>query len=101
MAELNSPDNVYTTKWLKQKLKYHLYFTELPGETDAVCFEDIPSYILYELKKKSSQTNEEIHNFAAIWLNLTYKSFNNKNISIQLSMISTMMALHHVGFPKV
>ena len=38
MAELNNPDNVYTTKRLKQKLKErykdHLCFIELPRRTD-------------------------------------------------------------------
>ena len=68
MAELNNPDNVYTTKRLKQKLKErykdHLCFIMLPGRTDVVRFKDMASYILYQLKKKP-QTKEEILQAAA------------------------------------
>ena len=68
MAELNNPDNVYTTKRLKQKLKErykdHLCFIMLPGRTDVVRFKDMASYILYQLKKKP-RTKEEILQAAA------------------------------------
>ena len=60
IAELNNEDNVYTTKRLNQKLKeryrHHLYFIELPGLIDVLCFKDMASYILYDLKKKPFQT---------------------------------------------
>ena len=69
MDELNNPYNVFTAKRLKQKLKEqwkdHLYFTELPGQTDVACFKDMASYILYGLKKRPSQTKEEILKAAA------------------------------------
>ena len=42
----------------------HLHFTELPGRADVVCFKDLASYILYELKNKP-QTKEEILKAAA------------------------------------
>ena len=48
MAELSNPGNVCIAKWLKQKSKEqyqeNLYFTELPGLTDVVCFRDMASY---------------------------------------------------------
>ena len=60
IAELNNEDNVYTTKRLNQKLKeqyrHHLYFIELPGLIDVLCFKDMASYILYDVKKKLFQT---------------------------------------------
>ena len=74
MAELNNLDNIYATKWLKQKLKErckdHLYFTRLPCGTDVLClcFKDMASYILYDLKKKP-QTKEEILKAAAQLIN--------------------------------
>ena len=51
-------------KSLKQKLKdhykEHIHFTEFPGRADVVCFRDMASYVIYNLKKKSQETKEDI-----------------------------------------
>ena len=56
MNELNGSKEIYATKHLKQKLsdryKEHIYFTELPGRADVICFRDMASLILTETKSK-------------------------------------------------
>ena len=63
MEELNNVDAVYTVKRLKQRLMEHykddIYFAELSGRVDVVCFKDMANYILYNLKKQGSQTKDD------------------------------------------
>ena len=45
MKELSGSEDVYTTKWLKARLKNkcedHIYFVEVNGKNNVVCFKDI------------------------------------------------------------
>ena len=54
MQELSGSKEICTTKRLKQRLKErykeHIYFAELPGRIDVVCFKDMASLILSEMK---------------------------------------------------
>ena len=70
MDELNGgSSSVYSEKSLQSKLegKYqdHIYFTNLPGRPNIVCFRDMASYILYEQKRKSEETEKSIITAAA------------------------------------
>ena len=51
-----SNSEVYEPKVLKRKLKEHygkhVYFTELQGRVDVICFREMASYIIYKMKKK-------------------------------------------------
>ena len=44
MKELTNSDEIYTRKWLKTKLKNNygeqIFFAELQGKPDVVCFQD-------------------------------------------------------------
>ena len=61
MKELANSDEVYTRKWLKTKLKNkygeEIFFAELQGKTDVVCFRDSAEFIIndkwYENKKEN------------------------------------------------
>ena len=62
MEELNSANaSTYSEKSLQSKLKEkyqeHTYFTNLHGQPKVVFFRDMASYILYEQKKKTGETN--------------------------------------------
>ena len=50
MTELAGHSLVYSEKGLKEKLKTHykeqVYFTELPGRADIVCFKDMASFVI-------------------------------------------------------
>ena len=52
MSELANGETVYGIKWLKQKLKDRysdsIYFAEINGRSDVVCFRDMAKYILSE-----------------------------------------------------
>ena len=69
MVELSKCERVYEPRTIKRKLKErykeHLYFTELPGRADVVCFREMASYIIYEMKKKKEETKEDIIKAAA------------------------------------
>ena len=47
MTGLANGEAVYCTKWLKLKEKYKdsLYFPEMNGRSDAVCFSNMVNYI--------------------------------------------------------
>ena len=64
MTELNEQEASYSEKILKQKLKdrykEHIYFAELSGKPNVVCFRDMASYIICEMKKKAEETKEDI-----------------------------------------
>ena len=65
VTELANGEAVYGTKWLKTKLKEKykdsLYFAEINGRFDVVCFSNMVNYIAndkwYE-SRKSNKTNE-------------------------------------------
>ena len=65
MTELANGEAIYGTKWLKTKLKEKykdsLYFAEINGRSDVVCFSNMVNYIVndkwYE-SRKSDKTNE-------------------------------------------
>jgi len=44
---------------LKKHYKEHIFFTEIPGRADVVCFKDMVFFI-YEMKKKANQNKENI-----------------------------------------
>ena len=54
----------YSVKSLKRKLMYfygdHIYFSELPGRPNLVCFKDMASFILENFKKSKEQTSYDI-----------------------------------------
>ena len=64
MSELNGDAPCYTIKSLKYKLKEHygenLYFAELPGRPNLVCFKDMANFILNDLKKNSIRTSNDV-----------------------------------------
>ena len=64
MMELNGDAPCYTMKSLKYKLQEHyednIYFAELPGRPNLVCFKNMANMILNDLKKKSIETPNEV-----------------------------------------
>lgn len=69
MTEFYESVDVYSLKRLKQKLneryKDHLYYTDLPGRADIVCFKNMTDHILSNFKRKPTQTKDDILNAAA------------------------------------
>ena len=65
--------SIYSEKILKQK--EHVYFTEFSGRADAVCFRDMASYVIYELKK-SEETKEDIIKAAATIIKFELREMN-------------------------
>ena len=70
MEELNSGNtSTYSEKLLQSKLKEkyrdHIYFMNIPGRSNIVCFRDMASYILYEQKMKTGEMKESIITAAA------------------------------------
>ena len=49
ICELAESTNVYTFKWLKNKLKEkyreHIFFAKIKGRANVVCFKDLASYL--------------------------------------------------------
>ena len=60
----NDPTNIYSIKSLKLKLQEkcrdYIYFSEMPGRENVISFRQMANLILSELKKKESQTKEDI-----------------------------------------
>ena len=69
MEKLVGHNRIYSEKSLREKLndryKEHIYFTELPGRVNVVCFRDMASYFLYQMKKKTQETKKDIITAAA------------------------------------
>lgn len=63
MCSLSDGGDVYTIKTLKNKLqetyKDHIYFSQLPGRENVICFRNMSDRIIYEMKK-SRQTKKDI-----------------------------------------
>ena len=66
MQELSGSDNSYTPKLLKQKLldRYgdHIYFSEVEGTTNVLCFQDMVNYILRSLHANKMDNTEDEEN---------------------------------------
>ena len=64
MSSLCDGDEVYTIKTLKNKLqetyKDHIYFSQLPGRENVICFRNMADRIIFEMKKKPQQTKSDI-----------------------------------------
>ena len=64
MVELSKDSPCYSVKSLKRKLMSfyggHIYFSELPGRPNLVCFKDMASFILENFKKSEEQTSYDI-----------------------------------------
>ena len=65
MRELNNGEDVrYSVRTVKKKLQEyyenHICFSELPGRADVICFKDIASYIINEMKRKSIESKGDI-----------------------------------------
>ena len=60
----NDATNIYSIKSLNLKLqekyKDYIYFSEMPGRENVITFRQMANLILNELKKKESQTKEDI-----------------------------------------
>lgn len=67
MIGMVDSETVYTTKWLKTKLKDkykdHIFFAELNGKSDVVCLKDTASLIInnawYEAREKDAEKDSE------------------------------------------
>ena len=59
MSELAGDDRVYCLKRLKQKLQErygnNLYFAEIEGKSNVVCFQNMIDYYLNDLWKKKTK----------------------------------------------
>lgn len=59
----------YSSKYIKKKLKEryndHVYFAEIAGLPDVVCFKEMANYVIKEKKKKQEETKEDIITAAA------------------------------------
>ena len=64
MVELSEDTPCYTIKSLKRKLLDHygdhIFFGELPGRPNLVCFKDMTWFIMEDFKKKNHQTPNDI-----------------------------------------
>ena len=68
MTEIADGEDVYGTKWLKAKLRqkygHSIYFSEIGGRSDVVCFKRIADYLIneswYANRKESSEDEAEI-----------------------------------------
>ena len=69
MVELSKCERVFEPRTIKRKLKEHykehIYFTELSGTADVVCFREMAWCTIYERKKRKEETKEDIINAAA------------------------------------
>ena len=84
MEELNSENaSTYSGKSLRSKLKEkywdHIYFTNLPGRPNIVCFRDMASYILYESKRKTGEMKEFIITAAAKLIKAELRDLDKMN----------------------
>ena len=63
MSELAGRDSVYCLKRLKQKLQErhgnNLYFAEIEGKSNVVCFQNMIDYYLNDLGKKKTQNDKD------------------------------------------
>ena len=64
MSELAESTEVYAVKWLKNKLKEkygeHIFFAEIEGHANVVCFKDLASYLFNEKWHTERKTNTAV-----------------------------------------
>ena len=59
-CELSESVDIYTVKWLKNKLKekyWNRFFAQIKGPADVVCFKDLVSYLVNEKWYTERKTN--------------------------------------------
>lgn len=63
MVEFSDGDDVYTVKRLKQKLqehyKEHIFFANVEGHENVVCFKNMAKYIINEKWQSSRNSTED------------------------------------------
>ena len=65
MEEFSESKETYSTKWLKKKLQdrycNHLYFAEVNGRKNVVCFKNMVNYIINEqwYEKRRNNVKDE------------------------------------------
>ena len=67
MKDINGNDSylsVYLKKKLKERYNDHVYFSELSGQADIICFREMANYIIKK-KKKQDETKADITKAAA------------------------------------
>ena len=52
-------------KKLKERYSEHIFFTELQAGADVICFREMASFIVYEMKKKKKQDKDDVIRAAA------------------------------------
>ena len=63
MKDINGKDSyssVYLKKKLKERYNDHVYFSELSGQADVICFREMANYIIKLKKKKQDETKADI-----------------------------------------
>ena len=60
------PLNLIIKYWQTPCYGKHVYFTEIQGQVDVICFREMASYIIYEMKKKKEETESVIKAAAEI-----------------------------------
>ena len=63
MKDINGNDcysSVYLKKKLKERYNNHVYFSELSGQDDVICFREMANYIIKQKKKKQDETKADI-----------------------------------------
>ena len=65
IAKLNESENVYSQKWLKtklqQKYKEHIFFAEVNGKSNVICFREMANYLVTDAwynARKENPTEE-------------------------------------------
>ena len=56
---------VYMKKKLKERYNNHVYFAEICGLADVICFKEMANFIIKEKKKKQDETKDDIITAAA------------------------------------
>ena len=63
IKDINGKDSyssVYLKKKLKERYNDHVYFSELSGQVDVICFREMANYIIKQKKKKQDETKADI-----------------------------------------
>ena len=82
MKDINGNDSylsVYLKKKLKERYNDHVYFSELSGQADVICFREMANYIIKQKKKKQDETKADIFMAAA----KNYQSRDKKTHKIE------------------
>ena len=63
IKDINGKDSyssVYLKKKLKERYNDHVYFSELSGQVDVICFREMANYIIKQKKKKQDEAKADI-----------------------------------------